>query len=264
MKTEIDSIENRIFNDSGNLPGNSFLVRGLDPVERIIRYNKSPEIGFQYICARHKLLSFKVDAAYVTLLPEEREKLVKLGEEMMQHGVETGRFLCGNKRILADIIKGATGEYAGCTLFNAVFESFGLETRLEINKLKYDGRGDGGRDAVVGLYGIDFKYRNDVTKYTDLVVSSFDLSPQCILVHTHSARRKDDKNYDREFYLNVNGSSHLVVIRGGISGARFSECCKEFENKRKVLENYKEFLVPVWDLVLFFVIQAAKQEGYVC
>jgi hypothetical protein len=264
MSEEISNIESRIFKEVDVSVGNSFLVQDLSPAERIVRYNKSPKVGFQYICAKHPQLSFESNAAQVTLLPEDREKLFEAGEAMIEHGVETGRFEEYSKRTLADIVKGNTGEQAGCILLNAAFECFGLDTRLQINTLKYDGRGDGGTDATIGLYGIDFKYRNDVSEYIDLVVSSYEPSPHCILVHTHSVRRKDDTNYSDDFYLNVNDSSHVVVVRGGITGVMFANKCKKFEkNNRKVLEESKQNLVPVWDLVLFLAIQAAKQEGYI-
>ncbi|KKN60985.1 hypothetical protein LCGC14_0526100 [marine sediment metagenome] len=263
MSDEISKIESRIFEGIDLTVNNSFLAKGISPRERIIRYNQNPKVGFQYICAKHKQLSFESGRVNVALLPEDREKLLKSGEEMLEHGVETGRFGSRSKRALAKIVEGNHGEQSGILLTNSSLECFGLDTRLEINKLKYDGRGDGGQDAVIGLYGIDFKYRNDVSEYIDLVVSSYEPSPYCILVHTHSIRRKDDTNYSDDFYLNVNGSSHIVVIRGGISGARFAKDCSKFRNDRNVLYNSKEILVPVWDLVLFFAIQAAKQEGYI-
>jgi len=265
MNEEIANIESRIFSEVDVSVGNSFLAKDLTPLERIKRYNENPKVGFQYICAKHRQLSFDKGgpAAQVTLLPNDREDLLKAGEEMLEHGIETGRFDAYSKRTLADIVKGNTGEQAGCILLNAAFECFGLDTRLEINKLKYDGRGDGGQDAVIGLYGIDFKYRNDVNEYIDLVVSSYEPSTHVILVHTHSIRRKDDTNYSDDFYLSVNDSSHVVVVRGGISGARFADECDKFKNNRNVLDKSKEKLVPVWDLVLYLAIQAAKQEGYI-
>ncbi|MDP2683520.1 MAG: hypothetical protein Q8P20_00535 [bacterium] len=263
MNNDIAVIENRIFKETDVITGNSFLAKGLPPLERIVRYNNNPKIGFRYICAKHKQLSFESGAAQVTLLPRDREELFLAGRDMIRHGVDTGRFEAANDRILADIVKGNTGEQAGIILLNAAFECFGLDTRLEINKLKYDGRGDGGQDAVIGLFGIDFKYRNDVNEYVDLVVSSYEPSIHCILVHTHSIRRKDDTNYSDDFYLNVNDSSHVVIIRGGISGARFANECNKFKNNRNVLDKSKEKLVPIWDLVLFLAIQAAKQEGHI-
>lgn len=263
MNEKIASIENRIFPKVDHTIGNSFLAKGLGVQDRIIRYNENPKVGFQYICAKHKQLSFDSLAAEVTLLPNDREELLKAGKEMLNHGVQTGRFDSISDRRLADIVKGNTGEQAGCLLLNSAFECFGLDTRLEINKLKYDGRGDGGRDAVIGLYGIDFKYRNDVSRWSDLVASSYEASQRCILVHTHSIRRKDDTDYTDDFYLNVNDSSHITIIRGGISGARFAEEAEVFKNGNDVLNKSSERLVPVWDLVLFLAIQAAKQEGHI-
>jgi hypothetical protein len=257
-------IESRIFSEADVSVGNSFLAKDLSPAERILRYNQNPKIGFQYICSLNKRLSFESDTVQVTLFPKDREDLLTAGKDMLQHGVETGRFASINTKTLADIVKGNTGEFAGCELLNAAFKCFGLDTTLEINKLKFDGRGDGGRDATIGLYGIDFKYRNDVNEYVDLVVSSYEPSPYCILVHTHSIRRKDDTNYSDDYYLDIKtGSSHIVVVRGGISGARFANECDKFKNNRNVLDKSKEKLVPVWDLVLFLAIQAAKQEGYI-
>jgi hypothetical protein len=268
MKDDIFNIEKRIFPESELHDNYSFLAKGLSPTERILKYSKDPKTCFQYICALNGQLSFDSNSAHVTLLPAERQDILDAGKEMYDHGTKTGRFnpegqAVVEKRILADIVKGNTGEQAGINLLNDAFRCFGLETRLKINKLKYDGRGDGGKDAVIGLYGIDFKYRNDVNEYIDLVVSSFDPSPYLILVHTHSIRRKDDQNYNEDFYLNVNDSSHVVVVRGGTSGVRFAERAKLFQNGRKVLEKSRKELVPIWDLVLFLAIQAAKQEGYV-
>ena len=264
-KEQITNIESRIFNEVDISVGNSFLKKGLSPIERIIEYDKSPKVAFQYICSLHKQLSFEAGAAQVTLLPENREELLIAGKEMLEHGVQTGRFknVKDINTTLADIVKGNTGEWAGCLLLNAAFECFGLDTRLELNKLKYDGRGDGNKDAQIGLYGVDFKYRNDVNEFIDLVVSSFEPSPNLILVHTHSVRRRDDTNYTDEYYLNVNDTSHIVIVRGGISGARFADEAVFFRNGRNVLDNSKEKLVPVWDLVLFLAIQAAKQEGHI-
>ena len=264
----------------------SFLTKGLSPKDRIIRYAKDTKTGFQYICAKNDNLSFSSNIAHVILLPEDRENLIKFGNEIVDHGIQTGRFgkkkeaailefglrdgeysniapVDERKRILSDIVKGNTGEQAGITLLNSAFECFGLETKLSINTLKYDGRGDGGRDAVVGLYGIDFKYRNDVNEYTDLVVSSFNSTSNNILIHTHSVRRKDDKNYSDDYYLNVNDSSHIVIVRGGISGSRFIKEAGRFGNGRYVLDKSSEKLIPIWDLVLFLAIQAAKQEGHI-
>jgi len=263
MNDYIESIENRIFKEVDTSIGNSFLLKDISPLERIIRFNKDPKVGFQYICAKHKQLSFESDSAHVTLLPSDREEVLEAGKEMLAHGVETGRFLKDSKRTLADIVKGNTGEKSGCILLNAAFECFGLDTRLEVNKLKYDGRGDGGKDVVVGLYGVDFKYRNDVNRFVDLVATSYEPSNNVIIVHTHSVRRGDDKNYSDDFYLNVNDSAHIVVVRGGISGARFANESSRFSNGNSVLDKSKDKLVPVWDLVLFMVIQAAKQEGYI-
>lgn len=275
MNKEIAAIENSIFplrspgssdapTDVPDVPaGNSFLAKGLCVQDRIIRYSKSPKVGFQYICNKHRLLSFDSLAAQVTLLPDDREDLLKAGKEMLEHGIKTGRFSGHSDRRLADIVKGNTGEQAGCLLINHAFECFGLDTRLEFNKLKYDGRGDGGRDAVVGLYGIDFKYRNDVSRWNDLVASSYEASKYCILIHTHSTRRRDNTDYTDDYYLNVNDSSHITIIRGGITGARFADEAKVFKNGNDMLDKSSEKLVPVWNLVLFLAIQAAFQEGHI-
>ena len=265
-KQKIFKIEQRIFPEADIKDNYSFLVKGISPAERLIRYAQDPKISFQYICALNNRLSFDANAAYVTLLPSERADILEAGREMLAHGMVTNRFRDSDKsdkRILADIVKGNTGEQAGINLINAAFRCFGLDTKLEINKLKYDGRGDDGRDAIIGLYGIDFKYRNDVNEYIDLVVSSYEPSPYCILVHTHSIRRKDDRNYSDDFYLDINDTSHVVVIRGGISGSRFSDVAEKFSNGRSVLNKSRQQLVPIWDLVLFLAIQAAKQEGYI-
>lgn len=265
--SDISEIEKRILPEADLHDNFSFLAKGLTPSERLVKYSKNPKTCFQYICALHKNLVYEGGAAYVTLLPEEREMILQSGIEMFQHGINTQRFTSADKsesqKILANIVKGNTGEQAGINLLNAAFECFGLQTRLEINRLKYDGRGDGGRDAIIGLYGVDFKYRNDVNEYIDLVVSSFEPSPYCILVHTHSIRRKDDLNYSDNFYLNVEDTSHVVVVRGGISGAKFSDMAEKFSNGRLVLNKSRQQLIPVWDLVLFLAIQAAKQEGYI-
>lgn len=268
QRKEIASIEQAIMPEADVKTNYAFLAKDLSPVERIVNFSKDPKTCFQYICALNKNLTFESNAAYVTLLPEERKDILEAGREMMRHGVDTGRFArSGRKKsedkILADIVKGNTGEQAGINLLNASFKALGLSAKLEINRLKYDGRGDGGQDAVVGLYGIDFKYRNDVNEYIDLVVSSYEPSVYNILVHTHSIRRKDDQNYSDDFYLNVRDTSHVVVVRGGISGARFAEASEKFANGRSVLNKSRQTLVPVWDLVLFLAIQAAKQEGYI-
>ena len=91
-KEQITNIESRIFNEVDISVGNSFLKKGLSPIERIIEYDKSPKVAFQYICSLHKQLSFEAGAAQVTLLPENREELLIAGKEMLEHGVQTGRF----------------------------------------------------------------------------------------------------------------------------------------------------------------------------
>lgn len=273
LKKEIFKIEKNILPEADIHDDFAFLIKDLSPIERLVKYSENPKTCFKYICALNPKISFESNAVYVTLTPKEREELLNTSKEMFNHGKTTGRFKGSiknetpadtkNRRVLADIVKGNTGEQAGINLLNAAFKSFGLETKLEINKLKYDGRGDGGRDAVIGLYGIDFKYRNDVNEFTDLVVSSFEPSPYSMLVHTHSVRRKDDRNYTDDYYLNVRDSSHIVVIRGCISGATFSHKAGKFANGRYVLDNSRSNLIPVWDMVLFLAIQAAKQEGVI-
>lgn len=266
-KSSISGIECCIL-PAGQYEENSnplFLAKGLSPSERIFRYANDPKISFKYICAKYDYLNFESDSVQVTLLPGERKEIVTVAKEMYDHGARTGRFRSDNDqtRTLADMVKGNTGELAGLKLLNAVFGEFGLDTHLNMNTLKYDCRGDGGRDSVVGLYDLDFKYRNDINFHTDLVVSSYKTSIYNLLVHTHSIRRSDDQNYSDEYYLRPEDSSHIVVIRGGTTGAYFSQHCATFKNGRNVLEDSKRNLIPIWDLCLFLAIQAAKQEGFI-
>lgn len=262
----ISNIEQQILSSEYYEQNNNplFLAKGITPYERILRYAKDSKTGFKYLCAKYDFLNFEADSVQVTLLPDERAKLVEMAHEMFKHGLKTGRFSnVDETRTLADITKGNTGEFAGIKLFNSVFNEFGLDTRLKINTLKLDGRGDGGRDAVIGLYNLDFKYRNDIQRHTDLVVSSYKSSNQHLLIHTHSIRRSDDLDYTDTYYLHPEDSAHIVIVRGGVLGSYFSEYCSIFKNGRYVLDNSKQHLVPIWDLALFLAIQAAKQEGFI-
>lgn len=258
-----------------NIKAFSCLIKRLSPLQRIKNYYGDGSVKHRKECFRNMLAShnnivFDGNAGQVTILPERREELISISNDMFMHGSKTGRFDIGQEdceentnKIIANLIKGFHGEDSWFDVCNAVFAGFGLDTRLFINYLKYDGFDDGCIDASFGEVTNDVKYRNDVnSRKVGLVArKGFLQSTSHFLIHTHSIRRKDGRDYSDDFYLNVNGSAHTVVVRGGQTGAAFSDKAQMFKNGNFCLDI--EDLIPVYDLVLYFAIQVAMQEGYI-